>query len=246
MRYFPFKPTPAYEILDASQDYSGDKTLVVGGGGLGTHFFAPHLDRITRQPHERKLIAWGVGVDNVVDMSGKVLDPTAQYDLYGNWFDAFDEVGIRVWGNHPRYKWIPCSSCLHPAFFKFRDIKPTQFLGVYNHKRLPLVNPGETDFSLLDNAGDNIVEKLEFLSRHEYILTNTYHGVYWATLLNRKAICVPFKSGLFSFKHKPAYSTGSLNDELFHQAQSYPDSLEECRTANIDFYTYLMNKYGDI
>jgi len=246
MRYFPFKPGPAFDILDATQNYANEKCVIVGGGGLGTHFFAQHLNRITDKSRKYKLIAWGVGVDNITDMSGNILDPGQEYDLHGQWFDDFDEIGTRVWSEHPRFKWVPCSSCLHPAFFKYREIRPSRLLGIYNHKRVPLVQPGNTEFSVMDNAGDNLIEKLEFISSHEYIVTNTYHGVYWATLLNRKVICVPFKSGLFSFKHKPTYSNGALSDEILQLAQSYPESLEECRSTNIDYYCHLINKYGDI
>lgn len=246
MRYFPFKPGPTFEIVDAGQSCSGEKFVIVGGGGLGTHFFAPHLNRLTNKLRDYKLIAWGVGVDDVVDRSGTILDPCKEYDLHGRWFEDFDEVGTRVWGIHPKFRWVPCASCLHPAFFKFREVKPDRFLGVYNHKRVPLVRPGDTEFAVLDNSGDNLLQKLEFLASHEYIVTNTYHGVYWATLLNRKVICVPFKSGLFSFKHKPAYSEGNLSEETFQLARSYPESLEECRAANIDYYGYLTKKYGDI
>lgn len=245
MRYFPFRPGPAYDLLDAEKILNNEKIVIVGGGGLGTQFFASHLDRIKNKSRSYKLIAWGVGVDNIVNTNGKPLDPNQSYDLYGTWFDDFDEVGTRVWGNHPRFKWVPCSSCLHPAFFKYREIKPSRLLGIYNHKRVPLTLSGSTDIAVLDNSGDNLIEKLEFIANHEYILTNTYHGVYWATLLNRKVICLPFKSGLFSFKHAPVYSDGNLSDATLQLAKSYPESLEECRTANIEYYCYLANKYGD-
>ena len=63
-------------------------------------------------------------------------------------------------------------------------------------------------------------------------------------LLERKVICVPFKSGLLSFKYAPAYSfNGELNDDLFVNAKKYKSVLEESRKLNLEFYNYLTSKY---
>ena len=79
---------------------------------------------------------------------------------------------------------------------------------------------------------------------YEYIITNTYHGVYWATLLERKVIVLPFKSGLFSFKYPPVYCfDGNISDDLMNKAKVYEGILEEDRKLNFGFYNYLVNKY---
>jgi len=218
-------------------DLTTEDIVIVGGGGLGTGFFRKHLDSLKRKDRPYKLIAWGVGVDNISDIT-KILDPQKEYELFGDWFDGFDEVGTRCFSEEQKYRWVPCTSCLHPAFFEYRDKVPSKSTGIYEHKRVPL---GGT----MDNSGDSLEEKLEFLSDHEIIITNTYHGVYWATLLNRKVVCIPFKSGLFSFKHPPVYSdTIEVSDDILHDAKSYPDSLEECCMANVEFYNYLFQNYG--
>ena len=59
-------------------------------------------------------------------------------------------------------------------------------------------------------------------------------------------ICAPFKSGLFSFRHRPAYCTGPVDAAQLGSAPAYPSALEECRAANIAYYRYLTGKYGDL
>ncbi len=244
-RYFPFRLNKVYDILDIKMDVANERLVIVGGGGLGQKYFLKHIKRLSEKSRNYKLIAWGVGVDEIVDRNN-VLDDANRYELYGEWFKDFDEIGIRVFSEDQKYRYVPCVSCLHPDLFKFREIKPQKLIGIYSHKRVTLMpEKNASGLAVCDNSGADLQQKLEFISKHEYIVTNTYHGVYWATLLNRKVICIPYKSGCFSFKHRPAYSGGDLSDEILHSAKNYPDSLEECRLLNLNYYSYLIEKYGD-
>ena len=95
-----------------------------------------------------------------------------------------------------------------------------------------------------DNSGNNFEEKLDFLSSCEYIVTNTYHGAYWSTLLQKKVIVIPYKSGLMSLKHKPFYCWDkNISDEVLHSAKAHLGVLEEDRKINLEFYKYLTDKY---
>jgi hypothetical protein len=221
--------------------------VILGGGGVGTQWFAEHLARLKSVYSESRLIAWGVGVDEIVTPES-VLDPGGEYELIGDWFNGFDEVGIRSHGGNlaekQGYQWVPCASCMSHLFTEYRGRKPDKLIGVYSHRHVPIKTSPE--YQQMDNSGNDFEEKIEFLSRHEFIVTNTYHGVFWATLLGRKVICIPFKSGLFSFKHKPSYSAGEISDEILGNAKSYPDSLEECRNRNVEFHRYLAEKYPEI
>lgn len=102
---------------------------------------------------------------------------------------------------------------------------------MYEHEIQPL-SVGE--FPKLSNNSD-IDKVIEFLGSAENVITNTYHGVYWATLLRKKVIAVPLResSRFFFFKHPPRLV--SKPDTNFSLAQSY-DCLEECRQVNLDFY----------
>ncbi len=243
-RYFPFKPAPIFDILNSEKIPNENDLYILGGGGLGRDFFKQHiLNLLNKKEKKYKLIAWGVGSDIYEDRNGLVVEDTRQ-NFLGNFFDGFDEVGTRIYNpKNSNAKWVPCSSCMYPGFYNFRDKKPKNKIGIYSHKRVPITHNSNKYLSS-SNEGNNIEEKLSFLSDHEYIITNTYHGVYWATLLNRKVLCLPFKSGLFTFKHRPYFIKSFPVDSDLEHAKNYENALEECRKANIDYYYYLCNKYG--
>jgi len=245
-KYFDFHGSASiYDILDTTANIRRTDTLLIGGGGLGAEFFRPHLKRIANTG--ATAIVWGAGVDTR-NSNPAVLSSDADYDLYGNYFDFADDIGLRVYADKLKHDYVPCASCMSPLFDKYRDVKPTNKIGVYNHKRVILAS--EINIGLYpveDNSGYDLESKLKFLSSCEYIVTNTYHGVYWATLLNRKVICIPFKSGLFSFKFKPTY-TNSINNisNVINQCVNYSDSLEDSRQANRLYYEKIMSKYESI
>lgn len=244
-RYIRVFPGASYDIFDTSWDAQKEKIIIVGGGGLGRRYFSKALKRLSYSDRPYKLVAWGVGADTVINKDGAPLDPSRDYDLYSSFFDNFDEVGTRSWSLDQRHKWVPCVSAMHELFDKYRDKTPTRTIGYYQHKHSRF--KGHGNGLLMTNNGCDIESKLRFIADHEYIVSNTYHGVYWATLLNRKVLCLPFKSGLFSFKHKPIYiSTLIPSEEELQQAVSYPSSLEECREANINYKNSLLEKYSDI
>lgn len=180
------------------------------------------------------------------------------------YFDGFDELGTRIYSvngyqGNASVHWVPCASCMSPLFAELRAVKPKARIGLYDHLRVPVTCPdGEPEllprslfgvrsrFRRKSNRGRNLRSKLEYMAGFEFILTNSYHGVYWATLLGRKAICVPFKDGLYTFRHRPAYLTDNRLSDAMDAATAYPDALEECRLANIRYYAHLVEKYGDI
>ena len=241
-RYFPFKPGLAMDIINPRNNFAQTDTIIIGGGGLGRKSFRPFLNQI-KKSNVKKTILWGAGVDTFMDI--KNLLRHEKVDLYGDYFNFIDEVGIRVYSSPQQYNYVPCVSCMSNLFFKYRTIKPNHLLGYYFHKDVPFEKTFEKEVSpTATNVGNNLEEKLKFLSNSEYIVTNSYHGVYWATLLERKVICIPFKTGLMSFKYPPAYSfDGHVTSETLNNATCYPDSLEEARKLNVNFYSYLANKY---
>lgn len=242
--YFPLRRKPIVSITSYQPRPEETGIHIVGGGGLGSAFFAPHLKRLAREDRRYKLVAWGVGIDTL--MQRGVLDLQTKIDPFGAFFSDFDDVGTRVFAREQKFTWVPCASCMHQDFFRLREIRPVRRLCVYQHKHRPIQSTADPPQPIQDNSGNDIVSKLEFLARHEFVVTNTYHGVYWATLLKRKVICLPFKSGLMSFRHPPTYSTGVVDENVYERAVVHETALDECRLANIKFYQYLTEKYGDI
>jgi hypothetical protein len=243
--YFDLPPGAVMDIFETPDEIDDSRVLIVGGGGLGRKFFAKRLKQLARENRPYRLIAWGVGSDTVIRKDGTALPRQDSYDLFSRYFDDFDEIGIRSWSEDAqKYPWVPCVSAMHAAFDKYRDVKPTRLVGHYQHKNFPFARTEEIT-GLGSNNGNDLDAKLSFLADHEFIVANTYHGVYWATLLGRRVLCLPFKSGLLSFRHKPVYIDGQIpTDDDLHQARAYPDSLEMCRNANIAFRERLGATYG--
>ena len=68
------------------------------------------------------------------------------------------------------------------------------------------------------------------------IVTSTYHGMFWGTLLQKKVVLVnAFSSKFFTFRYPPSIFAGDLDAAISH-AKVYPQALEECQSANVDFY----------
>ena len=240
IRYFKFKNGKAIDILNFQKIPNTESVLIVGGGGLGRPFFQRALSALMRPERKYKLISWGVGCDVSEDRTGTVLPTT---DPAGAYFSGFDENGLRIFPSLNGHTWVPCSSCMWHKFDHYRKLAPREKLGFYEHKRVPIAEQLKEKHPVLNNSGDSIEEKVAFLARFEVIVTNSYHGVYWATLLNRKVICIPFKSGLYTFKHKPTYALKDLSEVKLHDLINHPDALEECRDANVTYYKRIASKY---
>jgi len=241
--FFPFKTHKTSDIMYASkEDLPKENAIVIlGGGGLGTAAFKRQLDFLFQSRRDLIKITWGVGFNSTA--STKTLLPSDEIDLYGDYFSNFDIVGTREFKTPQHGYWVPCASCMHPAFDYFASRTKSGGIGVYAHKDRPL-KINNTELPYLTNDGNNLFEKLDFLSRFEFVLTNTYHGVYWATLLGAKVICQPFKSSLHSFKHPPVMTTGAVDADTLNSATSYPSSLSECRQVNVNFYHMLTQKFS--
>lgn len=234
--------------------------VIVGGGGLGRKGFDDYLRKLARPDRKYRLIAWGVGADSLTVKGGMLPGPQDMASLL-SYFDGFDAIGTRIhsadgYGGDARFSWVPCASCMSPLFDELRSIAPREGIGVYEHLREPVMphlakgnriwNKFFPAYPVDSNRGSDLRAKLAFLARFETIVTNSYHGVYWATLLNRKVVCLPFKNGLFSFRHSPAYFGADGLRAALDRARSFPDALSECRDANTRFRADMEARFGPL
>jgi hypothetical protein len=183
-------------------------------------------------------VLWGVGF-NAKD------DIVSGYDIdWPEYLNKFHLVGIRDWNSG--YTWVPCVSCMHPGFDKTYEI--TNKVVWYEHKKR-LIDPKVFDkypAPRMINCGQNMDQILEFLGSAEIVVTNSYHGVYWATLLNRKVICIPWGSKFKTFKHAPTLASEKNWADLFDETISYPNALTECRIANLEFFNKVESLMSDL
>ena len=148
----------------------------------------------------------------------------------------FARVGIRDFGQH--YEWAPCASCMHPAFSKTHSIRNPVIW--FEHKKQLIKDKvfGSESIPRFVNSGANIEQTIELLGSAEVVLTNSYHGAYWATLLKRKVIVVGAWSSKFKYlKHQPAFvDTAQDWRDAVDNAVVHNDALDECRSVTQTFW----------
>lgn len=225
-RYFDLHGSDRDILAPVADQLSGN--VVVGGGGLIAETFRLHMECLAKsRPRLKSLIAWGIGESLNVDRKGGfVLPYSGPLPAY---LDCFDLVGVRDYGT--RYTWAPCVSCLLPHFDS--AAVPTCEAVIYEHKRIPIPIEG---FSRRANDGNDIDEVLAFLASAEVVITNSYHGAYWATLLGRRVLAIPNMSKMYRFKHPPVIGRPENWKRLIGLTATYPKALSECRAATNAFY----------
>lgn len=186
-----------------------EESVVIGGGGL--LWFPDTLRRIFNQ--KGKVITWGIGANTHKE---KQIN-------YPDWFSLAALNGVRDWGSP--FPWVPCVSCLHPLFDRSYEIK--QEVTFYSHKDCHLIK------NTLDNTAP-IEIVIPQLGRSEVIVTNSYHGVYWGILLNRKVICVGADcSRFYGFRWSfPIIKKVSDWRSALQETSNHPEALEQSREAN--------------
>jgi len=215
--YFPFLTgSKTVDISKVSREDLEDKCVILGGGGL---VFEPWVEVVEQIAYwSRRSVAWSVGINFNSQFAPR-------YDVLWN----YGLVGVRDWGSP--FEWVPCVSCMHPAFDASFPIDTD--VVAYSHHSFSTDVIGIPNMS---NVGKTVEEVVRFLSRAETVLTNSYHGAYWATLLGRKVVIVdPFSNKFMYMKHRHIVSTKREWPNVVRKAIQYEGALSECRKANLDF-----------
>jgi hypothetical protein len=238
-RWFADLAGPGLELVDLSLNGEDAAALrgelvVLGGGGL----LLPECWRLWVGPlfdRANQVIGWGIGHhhDQVHlgpgeapgDWRASVVRYRDDYPL-----DRFALLGVRDWGVPLR--WVPDASCMHPAFDAPAPARHA--VVVYTHDKLAPIPIGAPRMS---NVGDAPFEAvLEFLAAGDVVVTNSYHGAYWATLLGRRAVVYePWCSKFLLLRHPLPFASRDGWEKAAELAVSYPGALAECREASRAF-----------
>lgn len=219
-----FKLSNQQKQIDIKQQLAAcgkSKVLILGGGIYGSL-----KDKLCNTLTSSLNIAWGIGIFNEENISQQFRN-------------NFQLIGIREY-NHPAIDnkhifYVPCSSCMNPAFDKKFNIKHKVVFYAHKQKTTPEQWLAFNELPVLTNE-DKFSKVIKFLGEAETVITNSYHGVYWATLLGKKVLCLPFNSKFYNFKYPPQFtSTKNWNADI-HKAQTHPEYLTECRNINYAFY----------
>ena len=170
---------------------------------------------------------WGAGHNDKVD---------TERIKYSKFLGEYRAVGVRDYQEESRYDWVPCASCMHPALRTNYAIKNDVIW--FEHKKQMIKDFGNDPIPRFVNSGANIEQTIELLGSANIILTNSYHGAYWGTLLGKRVVVVDSWSTKFSMmKHKPAFKNKKATwQEAADTAQVHPGALDECMAANQVFW----------
>lgn len=152
-------------------------------------------------------------------------------------FSKYKLVGLRDYDLTSRFPWIPCASCMHPAFDRKYTVKNDVIW--FEHKKQMIKDFGQDSIPRFINSGSNIDQTIELLGSANIILTNSYHGAYWGTLLGKRVIIAGGAwSSKFKFmKHQPVIlDKKEIWQDYRDHAPIYKNSLDECREANNEFW----------
>jgi hypothetical protein len=227
--YFPISGAD-YDVRLDDMAAIPSEVAIVGGGGL----LSTYESELSNLKH--RVIIWGAGANHHGETQLR----------YPPWLEDCALVGVRDYGT--RFRWVPCASCMSALFDKYRSRPPEREVVVYRHS-LQWLDTIPTDLQLptLTNQEMSFENVLAFLASAEVVITSSYHGAYWATLLGRKVIAAPFSSKFYGFRHPPVLATGErLADwrSLAKDCEIYLNSLEECRTVNLAFYEDVKRTIG--
>ena len=193
-------------------------TFIFGGGGFINQNDFWNQWTNTLIENGSNVIGWSIGFNT---HKGKSISIPMK-------LDDFTLLGIR--DIDMGYPWLPCVSCLK----KELDIKktPKRKLGCITHYE------NRTSAFPCDTIYNNqpFEELISFIAETEVLITNTYHMMYWATLMGKKVLLFdPFSDKFDHFKWQPVRYSGNLEADISN-AVTYPESLEECRKLNLEFF----------
>lgn len=222
--YFDFgRPGEADELefINVRDDFRGAAPVdfaVFGGGAIGGLLRgSKHMGM-----RAKYRIAWGIG-RTVRDSTDH--QPMPQY---------FDLLGNREWGS-PWGEYVPCASCMHPLFDADYEITREAIL-FYNANRRVNVR----DVEAVEVNRGTMEDVIPFLASAETVVTNSYHGAYWGTLLGRKVVLAsPYSSKFHHYQHQPP----AVYDDNWRaaDARAYPEALALARARNVAFHEKVMD-----
>jgi len=182
-------------------------------------------------------VIWGAGHNN---SDAKALKIKPQNLEYPDYLIDYDLVGVR--DHNTGYQWAPCASCMHPALRKTYTVRNDVIW--FEHKKQLIKTFGAESVPRFINSGSNIEQTIELLGSANTIITNSYHGAYWGTLLNKKVIVVDAWSSKFNYmKHKPTFINSSTDwQDIIDDVEQYDNALDECCNATEKFWEIIKQR----
>lgn len=211
-KYF-FSGEVASENLNA--DKTGQEVKIFGGGSI--------FDQLRGVEKKGLLISWGVGIPPKGKRDQDVSDVVDRFDMFSTRnYDWRDEI-----------RFVPCVSCMSSYFDDAPD--PLHDFVVFAHRKKTPELEAPVGVPFMTNRNRSMSEAIDFISSGEVVVTSSYHGVYWAQLLGRKVLCIPFNNKFYTMEDSPYFSTIETWTRDLGKAKRHVSKLGEYRELNIDF-----------
>jgi hypothetical protein len=196
------------------------------------NFIKEYLDRLDNNKSPR--FFWGGGYNGEFNKKIKT------NFIWPDWMVEFDKVGVRDWGQS--LPWAPCASCMHPALRKKYSIKNDVIF--FEHKKQLIKDFGTDSIPRFINSGSNIEQTIELLGSANIILTNSYHGAYWGTLLKKRVIVVGSWGAKFHAMKYPPYllDKNEVWQEKVDRAMIYENALDDSIEATNNFWNEIKDQ----
>ena len=187
-----------------------------------------YIDQVSMAPRAPRIL-WGAGHNGELAKKVKQLS-------YPSYMVQFDKVGIR--DDAQEYPWVPCASCMLPALRQKYAVKHDIIW--FEHKKQLIKGNDFGDDSVMRvvNSGNNAEATIEILGSANTIVTNSYHGAYWGTLLKKRVIVVePWSSKFLFMKHPPTFVQKNESwRNYLETTEMHVDSLDECINVTEQFW----------
>jgi hypothetical protein len=216
-----------------------DDIVIFGGGGLLDN--SDELNRVLNRLIDRcdNVIIWGAGTHKYTDNNifGK---KTATEEIQ---YKRAALVGVRDYQHPSGLPYLPCVSCMNPAFsIPQEDVAIRRNIGTIK-SALESTFAVQNLPSSVTNA-EPIGTVVRYILSSKHILVSSYHGAYWSMLLGRKAILPATRLGVDKYKyfrHPVGFFAGDTFDEnellrVADEIAEIPDFLEESRRLTGEFF----------
>ena len=214
-----------HEFFGFTQEVPSCNLAVLGGGQVFRDVVNSTIYNLGRA---KKRVVWGVGISPKDRAS-------VGYDLVeGN----CDLVSTRNWGIEG-CEYVPCASAMSPLFDNAPE--PTHDVVLFNHAKKSDKLVRVSGMPEQNNHSGTMADAVKFIASGATVVTNSFHGTYWAMCLGRKVLCVPFNRKFEFFRENPVMASPDDWPDQIKNAERREGVLQDARVLNQQFYEKVQN-----
>eukprot|EP01084_Bolivina_argentea_P053378 97978_1 len=247
--------------------------LIVGGGGLFNHWFRNCLLAIHNILNSYSIFnvygieyksknvvfnmkisayTFGIGLNNIENSPDQTYNP-----VFWSYFQLYSLVTTRDYyfiqnktNNQYNLKYSQCASSMlsllknnytmqYDVCFYEHSIYRTKYNKIVSNK-------DSIKYIVLRNSDMNINKIISKLGQCKYVVTASYHGMVWATLLNKRVIAKNIVSNKFDYFRYPAIRYEIQCDgisfmQCLNKTINYENALNESINSVMNTYQLIMD-----